>query len=168
MSLAKARDLMRLAEMAAARHQGVSLSEIAEEFGADHRTAQRMARARGHLPRHRDPHRRGPPPALEAARPGPRPLPGHPRRRARGARDVDPPGRARGARRATSPPSRRCATGCSPACPARTPAAPKADADALLEAQAFAARPGPVARAEPGVLETIAEALKGPFLLAIT
>jgi predicted DNA-binding transcriptional regulator YafY len=45
MSLAKARDLMRLAEMAAARHQGVSLAEIAEELGADHRTAQRMARA---------------------------------------------------------------------------------------------------------------------------
>ena len=35
MSLAKARDLMRLAEMAAARHQGVSLAEIAEEFRAE-------------------------------------------------------------------------------------------------------------------------------------
>ena len=44
----------------------------------------------------------------------------------------------------------------------------EADAEALLEAQGFAARPGPVVRAEPGVLETIAEALKGPFLLAIT
>ena len=42
------------------------------------------------------------------------------------------------------------------------------DAEALLEAQGFAARPGPIVRAEPGVLETIAEALKGPFLLAIT
>ena len=45
MSHAKARDLMRLAEMAAARHSGVSLAEIAEAFAADHRTAQRMARA---------------------------------------------------------------------------------------------------------------------------
>ena len=45
MWLAKARDLMRLAEMAVARHQGVSLAEIAEAFDADHRTAQRMARA---------------------------------------------------------------------------------------------------------------------------
>jgi predicted DNA-binding transcriptional regulator YafY len=44
----------------------------------------------------------------------------------------------------------------------------EADAEALLEAQGFAARPGPAARAEPGVLETIAEALKGPFLLAIS
>jgi predicted DNA-binding transcriptional regulator YafY len=44
----------------------------------------------------------------------------------------------------------------------------EADADALLEAQGFAARPGPAVRAVPGVLETIAEALKGPFLLAIT
>jgi predicted DNA-binding transcriptional regulator YafY len=42
MSLAKARDLMRLADMAAARHQGVSLAEIVQEFGADDRTAQRM------------------------------------------------------------------------------------------------------------------------------
>src|SRR6188472_3036257 len=45
MSLAKARDLMRLAEMAAARHSGVSLAEIAAAFQADHRTAQRMVRA---------------------------------------------------------------------------------------------------------------------------
>lgn len=44
----------------------------------------------------------------------------------------------------------------------------EADAEALMEAQGFAARPGPAVRAEPGVLETIAEALKGPFLLAIT
>jgi hypothetical protein len=34
MFLAKARDLMRLAEMAAARHQGVSLAEVAEAFDA--------------------------------------------------------------------------------------------------------------------------------------
>ena len=45
MSLSKARDLLRLAEMAASRHMGVSLAEIAEEFDADHRTAQRMTKA---------------------------------------------------------------------------------------------------------------------------
>jgi len=45
MSFAKARDLLRLAQMAAGRHAGVSLAEIAEEFAVDHRTAQRMARA---------------------------------------------------------------------------------------------------------------------------
>ena len=44
----------------------------------------------------------------------------------------------------------------------------EADAEALMEAQGFAASPGPVVRAAPGVLETIAEALKGPFPLAIT
>jgi predicted DNA-binding transcriptional regulator YafY len=43
--LVKTRDLLRLAEMAAGRRQGVSLAEIAEAFDADHRTAQRMARA---------------------------------------------------------------------------------------------------------------------------
>ena len=62
---------MRLAEMAAARHQGVSLTEIAEEFGADHRTAQRMARAlEDTFPAVEIPYRRGPPAPLEAARPG--------------------------------------------------------------------------------------------------
>jgi predicted DNA-binding transcriptional regulator YafY len=44
----------------------------------------------------------------------------------------------------------------------------EADAEAVMEAQGFAARPGPAVKAAPGVLETIAEALKGPFLLAIT
>lgn len=45
MSFAKARDLLRLADMAAARHGRVTLAEIAAEFGIDHLSAQRMARA---------------------------------------------------------------------------------------------------------------------------
>ncbi|QUS37215.1 helix-turn-helix transcriptional regulator [Falsirhodobacter algicola] len=45
MSYTKAHDLMRLAQMAAARHSGVTLDEIAEEFGIVHRSAQRMTNA---------------------------------------------------------------------------------------------------------------------------
>ena len=45
MSLEKAKSLLRLAELAAARHGGVSLQDITEEFGVDHSTAQRMTRA---------------------------------------------------------------------------------------------------------------------------
>ena len=45
MSFRKAADLLRLAELAAARHGGVSLSEIEQEFGVDRRTAQRMTKA---------------------------------------------------------------------------------------------------------------------------
>ena len=168
MSLAKARDLMRLAEMAAARHQGVSLAEIAEEFGADHRTAQRMARA------------------LEDTFPGVEIRTDEDRRRRWKLRD---PGLARfqgvrddelaalemsirrAEREGAAPDVAALAAlrdrllACMPGPHARRA---EADAEALLEAQGFAARPGPAVRAEPGVLETIAEALKGPFLLAIT
>jgi predicted DNA-binding transcriptional regulator YafY len=168
MSLAKARDLMRLAEMAAARHAGVSLAEIADAFDADHRTAQRMARA------------------LEDTFPGVeiRIDPDRRRRwklrdpglaRLQGIRDDELAALEMSIRRA----EREGATpdvaalqalrdrllACMPGPHARRA---EADAEALLEAQGFAARPGPVVRAEPGVLETIAEALKGPFLLAIT
>lgn len=45
MSFAKASDLLRLAEMAAARHYGIALSDIEAEFGVDRRTAQRMTKA---------------------------------------------------------------------------------------------------------------------------
>ena len=168
MSLAKARDLMRLAEMAAARHSGVSLAEIAEAFDADHRTAQRMARA------------------LEDTFPGVEIRTDEDRRRRWKLRD---PGLARfqgirddelaalemsirrAEREGASPDVAALAAlrdrllACMPGPHARRA---EADAEALLEAQGFAARPGPVVRAEPGVLETIAEALKGPFLLAIT
>ena len=168
MSLSKARDLMRLAEMAAARHQGVSLIEIAENFGADHRTAQRMARA------------------LEDAFPAVEIRTDEDRRRRWKLRD---PGLARfqgirddelaalemsirRAEREGAAPDvaalsalRDRLLACMPGPHARRA---EADAEALLEAQGFAARPGPMVRAEPGVLEAIAEALKGPFLLAIT
>ena len=44
MAFEKTLDLMRLAEMAAARHKGVSLVEVSAEFGVNLRTAQRMIR----------------------------------------------------------------------------------------------------------------------------
>ena len=45
MSFSKAQDLIRLAQMAAARRGGVSLEEIVAEFSVSHRTAQRMTQA---------------------------------------------------------------------------------------------------------------------------
>jgi hypothetical protein len=42
MSFSRARDLIRLAQMAAARRVGVSLEEIGADFGVSHRTAQHM------------------------------------------------------------------------------------------------------------------------------
>ena len=168
MSLAKARDLMRLAEMAAARHQGVSLAEIAEEFRADHRTAQRMARALEDtfpgIEIRTDPDRRR---RWKLRDPG--------LARLQGVRDDELAALEMSIRRAeregASPDVAALAAlrdrllACMPGPHARRA---ETDAEALMEAQGFAARPGPVARAAPGVLETIAEALKGPFLLAIT
>ncbi len=45
MSFSKAQDLVRLAQMAAARRGGISLEEICAEFDVSHRTAQRMTDA---------------------------------------------------------------------------------------------------------------------------
>ena len=45
MSFSKARQLVHLAQMAAARYQGVSLEDIADAFECSHRTAQRMTDA---------------------------------------------------------------------------------------------------------------------------
>lgn len=168
MSLAKARDLMRLAEMAAARHQGVSLAEIAEAFDADHRTAQRMARAlEDTFPAveiRTDPDRRR---RWKLRDPG--------LARFQGIRDDELAALDMSIRRA----EREGATPDAAALaalrdrllavmPGPHARRAEADAEALMEAQGFAARPGPAVRAEPGVLETIAEALKAPFLLAIT
>jgi predicted DNA-binding transcriptional regulator YafY len=167
-SFSKGRDLLRLAEMAAARHSGVSLNEIAEEFHADHRTAQRMTRA------------------LEVTFPGVEIRTGEDRRRRwklkdpglarfQGLRDDELAALEMSLRRAeregasvdaaalASLRDRLLAT--MPGPHARRA---EADAEAVLEAQGYAARPGPRVRAAPGVLETIAEALKGPFLLGIT
>ncbi|ESR26347.1 helix-turn-helix transcriptional regulator [Lutibaculum baratangense] len=45
MSFSKAQDLVRLAQLAAARRYGISLEEICDEFDVSHRTAQRMTNA---------------------------------------------------------------------------------------------------------------------------
>ncbi len=45
MSFHKAQDLLKLAELAASRHSGISLPDIAAEFRVNMRTAQRMVRA---------------------------------------------------------------------------------------------------------------------------
>ncbi len=45
MSFSKATDLLRVAEMAMSRFDGIALQDITSEFGCDHRTAQRMMRA---------------------------------------------------------------------------------------------------------------------------
>ena len=45
MCFAKAQDLLRLAQMAASRREGISLEDIRAEFNVSHRTSQRMTEA---------------------------------------------------------------------------------------------------------------------------
>lgn len=166
MSFTKAQDLVRLAQMAAGRHLGVTLDDIADEFNVAHRTAQRMTNALettflcevedGHdrkrrwkiredrglrLPRRRDA-------ALEALDLA-----------IRAARDEHRSGHAealadlrdglilnmgpRDARRA------------------------EADAEAMLQALGHVARPGPRIAMNPQVLEAVSEAIRGMTKLRV-
>ena len=166
MSFSKAQDLLRLAMMAAARYDGVSLDEIAAEFGVSHRTAQRMTGALEtvfqcetredadrrrrwvlrddralRLPRHADAALEGLELAIRAAR-------GDERQRHAEAlselRDAlilrMKPGEARRA---------------------------EAEAEAMLQAMGHLARPGPRIVMDPDLLETVSAAIRGPFRLRV-
>ena len=170
MSFQKAADLLRLAEMASARHLGIGLQDIAEEFACDHRTAQRMTRA------------------LEDCFPNVETLTDEQRRKhwrlkggdtqlmkAQGIRDSELAALDLAIRRAErdgvptevaalkSLRDRLLAT--MPRPHARRA---EADAEAVLEAYGFASRPGPRVKADPVILATVAEALKGPHPLVVT
>ena len=151
------------------RFDGIDLQDITEEFACDHRTAQRMMRSfetvfrqveirdgedrrrRWHLPRH-DPRwlqaqgiRDGELAALELAA-------------TRADRDgaPDEAQRLRGLR------DRLLA-----AMPSSQARRTEADAEALLEAQGFATRPGPRVMPDMHTLGVLTEALRAPFTVAL-
>lgn len=170
LSFTKAMDLLRLAEMAAARHMGVNLQDIVEAFGCDYRTAQRMTRALEDtfpaVVTHQDASRR------KFWR-----LPGRSAQMifAQGLREpeltaleiairqCDREGAAEDAGHL-----RRLRDRLIAAMPAFDARRAETDAEALLVAHGFASRPGPRVRSAQGLLETIAEALKAPFRLAFS
>lgn len=170
MSFRKAADLLRLAELAAARHGGVSLSEIEQEFGVDRRTAQRMTKA------------------LEETFPHCTTRVDEERRKfwklgaddarlmlAQGIRDpelaalelairrADRDGLANEVRALSALRDRLLA-----AMPPPHARRAEADAEAVLEAYGFASRPGPQVRVNPDLMGMIAAALKGPHVLTVT
>ena len=168
MAFEKSLDLMRLAEMAAARHKGVSLVEVTEEFGVNMRTAQRMIRG------------------LEAAFPSVEFSTDQDRRRwwklddtkflrMQGIRDSELAALDMSIRRARregaaedvsaliSLRDRLLAT--MPSSHARRA---EVDAEAMLEAQGYACRPGPRVQVEPNIMGAIAVAIKAPFTLTIS
>jgi predicted DNA-binding transcriptional regulator YafY len=165
MSFSKAQNLIRLAQMAEARRGGISLEEIALEFGVSHRTAQRMTVAleetfgnvliedgedRKRRWRLLDPdldrlqlrHETGVE-ALEIA--------------ARGAKEE---GRLRHARALADFRERLLAKA-----PSRSRI--ETDAEAVLTAMGQVTRPGPKVSVETDVLDAIIEALRGPFRLRV-
>lgn len=165
--LGKAIDIMRLAEVAAAQADGISLVQITETFGVNLRTAQRMSKA------------------LEAAFPMIETHIDRDRRKwwklsdqrllhAQGIRDSELSALEMGIRRAerdgavtevaalSSLRDRLLAT-----MPRPFARRAEADAEAVLEARGHACRPGPRAQYAPQILRAIEAALKGPFSLEI-
>ncbi|WP_347268605.1 WYL domain-containing protein [Paracoccus sp. (in: a-proteobacteria)] len=166
MSFGKARDLLHLATMAAARYDGVGLDEIAAEFGVSHRTAQRMTDALEtlfqceirddderrrrwkirearllHLPRQADSTLEG----LELA--------------IRAARDDQ---RVRHAA-ALSEMREALILQMKPLEARRA----EAEAEAMLQALGHVARPGPRITMDPYLLDTVSAAIRGPFRLRV-
>jgi predicted DNA-binding transcriptional regulator YafY len=169
MSYSKAADLLRVAEMAMSRFDGVALHDVTAEFGCDHRTAQRMMRAfetvfpqvdisndterrrRWQMPRH-DPRwlqaqgiRDSELAALDMAV-----------KRAERDGAPDDAGRLRALR------DRLLA-----AMPSSHARRTEADAEALLEAQGFASRPGPRVVSDLRLLGVLTEALRAPWEVKI-
>jgi predicted DNA-binding transcriptional regulator YafY len=169
-SFLKAIDLLRLAEMAAARHFGVALADIVEEFSCDYRTAQRMTRA------------------LEQAFVGVETRTDDQQRKywalatrdirlvaAQGLRDSElvalemsiRRGEREGAKNEVEA-LRRVRDRLLAMMPKSHARRTESDAEAILEAHGFACRPGPRVNTDPFILSMIAAALRGPFLLSMT
>jgi len=170
MTFSKAAYLLRVADMATSRYDGIRLQDVTDEFGCDHRTAQRMMRAfeavypqvsvteddqrrrRWHLPRS-DPRwlqaqglRDGELAALDMAE-------------KRALRD----GAHEDAKNIRALRDRLLA-----AMPASHARRTEADAEALLEAQGFASRPGPRSVTNKELLGTLTEALRAPWELKLS
>jgi predicted DNA-binding transcriptional regulator YafY len=169
MTFVKASTLLRLADFAAARHRGVTLREIAEEFEVSHRTAQRMTSALSEafpnsvtveddLDRQRRWILRETPLA---------------RMRLQGDVELEAldvaiarlrdSGDTRQAQALSGLRDRLLA-----ALPAQEARRIEAEAEAILEAYGMAARPGPVVRVAPGVTEAVTAAIRGPFRMLMT
>lgn len=168
-SFVKAKDLLRLADFAAARYRGVTLRDVADAFGISHRTAQRwMANLVDAFPHavtvEDDPDRQRRWIVREVS---------IARLRLQGNEELEALDYA--AARLTEAGDTRLATALGSlrdrlvaALPAPAARRAEADAEALLEAHGVAARPGPIAVIDPAVVAATVDALRGPFRLRIS
>ena len=169
MSFQKAADLLRLAELATARYQGVSLTEIEEEFRVDRRTAQRMTKVLEEMFPHcftrvDDDRRKFWKLRADDAR----------LMLAQGIRDSELAALELAIRRAEREglvTEVRALSGLRDRLLAAMPGPharrAEADAEAVLEAHGFASRPGPQVRMAPDLMGVIGAALKGPHVLTV-
>ena len=167
MSFLKAQELLRLAQLAASRHRGISLPEITEEFGVNMRTAQRMVRA------------------MENTFPSVTYSTDSDRRRWWKLRDTTMIGlqgmydrelvalemSIRRAEREGAVSEMEALQALRDRLVATLPSSharrAEVDAEAVLEAQGYACRPGPKVKTSPAVTGDVATALKAPFSLII-
>ncbi len=167
MSFSKAQDLIRLAHLAAVRRTGISLEEIIAEFSVSHRTAQRMTQALEETFANvtaedgEDRKRR-----WRIAEPGPERLLARPETAIEAldyaAREAGAEGRLRHAQALCD-----LREGLLARLSRREAARTEADAEAVLSALAEVTRPGPRVSIRPEILDTITEALRGPFRLRL-
>lgn len=163
MSFEKARDILRLADMAMSRHMGVSLREIEEEFGVAKRTAQRMTQAMHEIFGDNVTVDDSDPDRVRRWKVKSSGLAGL---HLNGAEELealevalsrfDEPGDVRQRQALQALRDRLLA-----ALPSAKARIAETDAEAALEAYGMAARPGPVARADRDVVEAIAGAIRG-------
>lgn len=167
MSFEKALVLLRLADVAASRHGGVTLEEIREDFRVSHRTAQRMTaalvacfphavnRPTDELGRARWRMREAPLARLR--------LDGEAELSALelAVRRLRSEGETTAAATLASLRDRLLA-----AIPATAARRAEADAETLLEAHELVTRQGPALSTDPVVVEAVTEALRGPSPLA--
>lgn len=167
MAFRKAQELMRMAEMAGSRHRGISLNDVSEAFGVNNRTAQRMMREFEETF-----------PAYTCSTDGDRrrwwKLSDTTLTKMRGVRASELSALDMAIKRAQHDGAIMDVRGleslrdrllaCMPSSQARST---ETDAEAILEAQGLACRPGPRAKIPPFILGVIAEGIKAPFSLDI-
>tara|TARA_R110000851_G_scaffold238230_1_gene391030 strand:- start:1087 stop:2085 length:999 start_codon:yes stop_codon:yes gene_type:complete len=170
MSYTKAADLLRFAEMASSSYEGVSLRDLSEAFNCDHRTSQRMTRAFENVfPQAEvfdDSERRR---RWRLPRIDPRWL------QAQGLSDSDLAALDMATKRAERDGAtdeaeriRVVRDRMLSAMPSLTARRTETDAEALLEAQGFASRPGPQVATDKLLLGTLTEAFRAPLEIDIS
>ena len=168
MSFQKAQDLLKLAHIAASRHQGITVKEIATEFSVTERTAQRMLFAMKELYpslKHKtDSERRRRWTLREANKLGMQGIFEH----ELGALEMAIVRAEREGAPAEAASLQAVRDRLVAKLPEKQALQTAAEAEALLEIKGYACRPGPRVKTCPGMMKNVTAALKGQYELIIS